>query len=80
MSSAGVDPLYFVKSEVNAAICLDVIESIMLPYAEMLTGDADFIFQQDMAPAHTAKSTKTWLNNHVLLCLTGQQTRLTCNP
>ncbi len=26
--------------------------------------DADFIFQQDLAPAHTAKSTKTWLNDH----------------
>ena len=24
-----------------------------------LYGDADFIFQQDLAPAHTAKSTKT---------------------
>ena len=64
MSSAGVDPLYFVKSEVNAAICQDIIERIMLPYAEMLTGDADFILQQNLAPAHTAKSTKTWFNNH----------------
>ncbi len=26
--------------------------------------DADFIFQQDLAPAHTAKSTKSWLNEH----------------
>ncbi len=26
--------------------------------------DADFIFQQDLAPSHTAKSTKLWLNYH----------------
>ncbi len=26
--------------------------------------DADFIFQQDLAPAHTAKSSKSWLNDH----------------
>ncbi len=26
--------------------------------------DADFIFQQDLAPAHTANSTKSWLNDH----------------
>ncbi len=26
--------------------------------------DADFIFQQDLAPAHTAKITKSWLNDH----------------
>ncbi len=26
--------------------------------------DADFILQQDLAPTHTAKSTKSWLNDH----------------
>ncbi len=26
--------------------------------------NADFIFQQDLATAHTAKSTKSWLNEH----------------
>ncbi len=26
--------------------------------------DADFIFQQDLARAHTAKSTTSWLNDH----------------
>ncbi len=34
----------------------------MLPSADQLFKDADFIFQQDLAPAHTAKSTKRWLN------------------
>ncbi len=38
----------------------------MLPSADQLFKDADFIFQQDLAPAHTAKSTKSWLNDHVL--------------
>ncbi len=33
----------------------------MLPSADQLFKDADFIFQQDLAPAHTAKSTKSWL-------------------
>ncbi len=46
----------------------------MLPSADQLFKDADFIFQQDLAPAHTAKSTKSRLNDHVLVCLTGQQT------
>ncbi len=36
----------------------------MLPSADQLFKDADFIFQQDLAPAHTAKSTKSWLNEH----------------
>ncbi len=36
----------------------------MLPSADQLFKDAEFIFQQDLAPAHTAKSTKRWLNDH----------------
>ncbi len=36
----------------------------MLPSADQLFKDADFIFQQDLAPAHTAKSTKSCLNDH----------------
>ncbi len=39
-------------------------EHFMLPSADQLFKDADFIFQQDLAPAHTAKSTKSWLNDH----------------
>ncbi len=38
----------------------------MLPSADQLFKDADFIFQQDLAPAHTAKSTKSWLNDHAV--------------
>ncbi len=36
----------------------------MLPSADKFYGDADFIFQQDLAPAHTAKGTKSWFNDH----------------
>ncbi len=36
----------------------------MLPSADQLFKDANIIFQQDLAPAHTAKSTKSWLNGH----------------
>ncbi len=44
----------------------------MLPSADQLFKDADFILQQDLVPAHTAKSTKSWLNDHGVVCLTGQ--------
>ncbi len=41
----------------------------MLPSADQLFKDADFIFQQDLASAHTAKSTKSRLNNHGVVVL-----------
>ncbi len=64
MSSAGIGPLCFLKSTVNAAIYQEVLEHFLLPSADKLYGDADFIFQQDFAPAHTAKGTKSWFNDH----------------
>ncbi len=64
MSSAGVGPLCFLKSTVNAAIYQEILEHFMLPSAVKLYGDADFIFQQDLAPAHTANGTKSWFDYH----------------
>ncbi len=64
ISSAGVGPLCFLKSTVNAAIYQKSLEHFMLPSADKLYGDADFIFQQDLAPAHTDKGTKSWFNDH----------------
>ncbi len=63
MSSAGVGPL-FLKSTVNTAIYQDILEYFMLPSAGKLYGDSDFISQQDLAPALTAKGTKSWFNDH----------------
>ncbi len=45
MSSAGVGPLCFLKSTVNAAIYQEILEHFMLPSADKLYRDADFIFQ-----------------------------------
>ncbi len=65
MSSAGVHcgPLCFLKTNVSAPVNQEILEHFMLPSADQLFKDADFILQQDLAP-HTAKSTKSWLNDH----------------
>ncbi len=64
MSSAGVGPLCFLKTNVTAPVYQEILERFMLPSADQLFKDADFIFKQDLAPVHTAKSTKSWLNDH----------------
>ncbi len=64
MSSAGVGPLCFLRSKVNTAVYQEVLEHFLLPAADQLYGDADLIFQQDLAPAHSAKATSTWFKDH----------------
>ncbi len=63
MSSAGVGPLCFLKANVPAPVYQYILDHFILPSADQLFKDADFIFQQNLAPVHTAKSTKRWLND-----------------
>ncbi len=64
MSSAGVGPLCFLKSTVNAAIYQEILEHFMLPSADNLYGDADFHFPAGLGPCTHAKGTKSWFNDH----------------
>lgn len=60
MSYAGVGPLSFIKSTFNTALYQDVLEHFMFPAADKLFGVDDFIFQQDLGPAHSPKATSAW--------------------
>ncbi len=64
MSSAGVGPLSFFKTNVTAPVYQEILVHFMLPSADQPFKDADFILQQDLTPGHTATSTKRWLNDH----------------
>ncbi|KAI2658899.1 Transposable element Tcb1 transposase [Labeo rohita] len=46
------------SAAVSAASYQEILEHFMLPSAEKLYGDEDFIFQHDLAPAHSAKTTE----------------------
>ncbi len=77
MSSAGVGPLCFLKSTVNEAIYQEILEHFMLPSADKLYGDADLISSRTWH-LHTLPTVpEAGSMTMVLLCLIGQQTRLT---
>ncbi|KAJ7344425.1 hypothetical protein JRQ81_000375 [Phrynocephalus forsythii] len=76
MSSGGVGPLCFITSRVNTA----VYQQTLLPSADELYGDADFIFQHDLALAHTAKSTKTCFSDHGITVLDWPANSSDLNP
>ncbi len=80
MSSAGVGPLCFLKSTVNAAIYQEIVQHFMLSSDERLYEYADFIFQQDLAPAHTAKCAKSWFNDHGVTVLDWPENSPDLNP
>ncbi len=80
MSSAGVGPLCFLKTNVTAPVYQEILEHFMLPSADQLFKDADFIFQQDLTPVHTAKSTKSWLNDHDVTVLDWPANSKDLNP
>ncbi len=52
----------------------------MLPSADKVYGDADFIFQQELAPAHSAKGTKSWFNDHGVTVLDCSANSSDLNP
>ncbi len=62
MSSAGVGPLCFLRTNITAPVYQEMLEHFMLPSADQLFKDD--LDEEDLAPAHTAKSTKSWLNDH----------------
>ncbi len=45
-----------------------------------MLGDPDFIFQQDLAPVHTAKGTKSWFNDHGVTVLDWPANSADLNP
>ena len=62
-SAAGTGELLHCEKSINAL----EYRNGLLPTIEKLfvkAEQSDVIFQQDNAPAYTAKATKTWLENH----------------
>uniref|UniRef100_A0A9J7ZI22 Tc1-like transposase DDE domain-containing protein n=1 Tax=Cyprinus carpio carpio TaxID=630221 RepID=A0A9J7ZI22_CYPCA len=80
MSAAGVGPLFFIKGRVNAASYQEILEHFMLPSAEKLYGDEDFVFQHDLAPAHSAKTTGKWFTDHGITVLNWPANSPDLNP
>ncbi len=80
MSSAGVDPLCFLKSTVNAAIYQDILDHFMLL---LLTSFMEMLISFSSRTCHLLtlpKVPKAGSMTMVLLCLISQQTRLTWTP
>lgn len=62
MSARGVGKLCFLEGTVNASKYQQILENELLPSIPKLQSpEKEYIFQQDNASCHTARSTKSWL-------------------
>lgn len=64
MSAQGVGRLQFIEGTVNAPKYQEILKTSLLPSIPSLQYENKYVFQQDGASCHTAKSTKAWLKNH----------------
>jgi hypothetical protein len=46
---------------VNAKQYIEVLDTVVKPWMKTVAGECPYVFQQDGAPAHTAKLTQEWL-------------------
>ena len=63
MSEVGVGELRLVSGRLNAASYVALLEDALRPSVRSLGLEGEFIFQQDNAPAHMAKTTKRWMSS-----------------
>lgn len=65
-SGNGIGELCWVKSSMDAGVYIATLKNFLIPSIEKLHPDDDFIFQQDGAPCHMAKLTKSWFERQSL--------------
>lgn len=68
VSHKGVTTLHFCEKGVKTGAAVyqtNVLEGVVKPLSHTLFGGQHWVFQQDSAPAHKAKSTQEWLRNNI---------------
>lgn len=60
ISVHGTSRLHIVEGTMNQVKYIEVLKGRLLPQIREWYGEQPWIFQQDSAPCHTAKSVKTW--------------------
>ena len=63
MSEVGVGELRLVSGRLKANAYVALLEDALTPSVRSLGLEGNFIFQQDNAPAHTAKISKNWMSS-----------------
>lgn len=80
MSAKGLGTLKFIEGTVNAEKYQEILHTALLPSIPKLYSNEDFVFQQDGASCHTAKSTKKWFGDNNIKVLSHPSSSPDLNP
>jgi len=61
----GVGPIHWIQGIMDQHICTDILENVMLPYAEDEM-PLVWTFRQDNDPKHTSKKARKWLEQKLI--------------
>lgn len=61
ISRHGLGPLHRVQGALTAAKYCNILDTVVVPYTSSVFPNGDFLFQQDLAPVHTARSVRAHL-------------------
>lgn len=67
--SASVGPLCFMKSKAKAAVYKKILKHFLFTFADKIYRDNDFLFQQNLAPAHGVKTISNRFVDHDITVL-----------
>jgi len=62
----GKTPLHFIYNNVDASTYTTILEQTIIPAANDIYQDQDWLLVQDSAPYHTASKVYQWLDNHAI--------------
>jgi DDE superfamily endonuclease len=62
----GKTPLHFIYDNVDASTYIRILEQTIIPAANDIYQDQDWLLVQDSAPYHTASTVYQWLDNHAI--------------
>ena len=77
---SGMGKLYHCEGTVNATSYRHILKDSMLPVADKLFNNSSFVFMQDNAHLHMAKSTQSWFAQHGVHVLKWLPASLDLNP
>lgn len=75
----GVTSLAIIDAKLNSTGYLDILENNLLPFGKLL-GGSNWIYQQDNAPIHVSRMSKSWFHSKNIRLLTWPARSPDLNP